>query len=100
MPAGEGLGMAKAAAAMALKIDDELAEAHASLAHARLHNWEWRECQVEFRRALELNPGYPSAHQWYSELLAATGRLDEAITEVECARALDPLSLIFHAHLG
>lgn len=96
----EGFKKAKAAAAMALKIDPSLGEAQASLAHAMLHNWEWADAEHEFNRALELSPNYPSAHHWYSEYLLATGRLDEAIAEVKRAQALDPLSLIINAHLS
>jgi DNA-binding SARP family transcriptional activator len=100
LPPGEGFAKAKAAAATALKIDDALAEAHASLAHAMLHNWEWQDSEKEFRRAVELNPGYASARHWYSEYLYAMGHLDEAIAEVKRAIEFDPLSLIINAHLG
>ena len=85
---------------MALKIDEELAEAHASLGHAMLHNWEWSESEKEFKRAIELNPNYPSAHHWYSEYLAAMGRLGEAIGAAKRARDLDPLSLAISADLS
>ncbi len=100
LPPGEGFAKAKAAAAMALEIDDALGEAHASLAHARLHNWEWKDSGRGFRRSIELNPGYASARHWYSEYLYATGHLDEAIAEVKRAIEFDPLSLIINAHLG
>ena len=100
LPPGEGFAKAKAAAATALQIDDLLGEAHASLAHAMLHNWEWEDCEREFRRAVELNPGYASARHWYSEYLYAMGHLDEAIAEVKRAIEFDPLSLIINAHLG
>ncbi|HST24031.1 MAG TPA: BTAD domain-containing putative transcriptional regulator [Blastocatellia bacterium] len=100
MPPSEGFAKAKAAAAMALKIDDSLGEAHASLAHAMLHNWEWKDSEMGFRRSIELNPGYASARHWYSEYLYATGHLDEAIEEVKRAIEFDPLSLIINAHLG
>ena len=100
MPAVEGLSKAKAAAEMALKIDDKLAEAHASRAHATLHNLEWDEAEKEFRRAIELNPGYATAHHWYTEYLLATGQLDEAVAEAKLAADLDPLSLIISSHFG
>ncbi|HJQ22627.1 MAG TPA: tetratricopeptide repeat protein [Blastocatellia bacterium] len=100
LPPAEGFVKAKAAAAIALQIDESLGEAHASLAHAMLHNWEWEEAEREFKRALHLNPGYASAHHWYSEYLYATGRLDEAIVEVKRAVELAPLSLIINTHLG
>ncbi|HEX6183607.1 MAG TPA: BTAD domain-containing putative transcriptional regulator [Pyrinomonadaceae bacterium] len=100
LPPEEGFAKAKAAAAMALKIDEAFAEAHASLGHALLHNWEWEEAEKELRRAIGLNPGYPSAHHWYSEHLTAMGRCDESIAELKLAGGLDPLSLVISADLG
>jgi TolB-like protein/Tfp pilus assembly protein PilF len=96
----EGFAKAKAAAAMALKIDEKFAAAHASLGHAMLHNWEWADAEKELKRAIELNPGYPSAHHWYSEHLTAMGRCDESIAELKLAGELDPLSLVISADLG
>ena len=100
MPPGAGFARAKAAAREALRIDDGLAEAHASLAHACLHNWEWQAAETEFERALERNPGYASAHHWHSEYLLARGRIEEAVAAVRRAKALDPLSLIINVHLA
>ncbi len=85
---------------MALRIYAEFAEAHASLGHAMLHNWEWDDAERELKRAIELNPGYPSAHHWYSEHLTAMGRCDESIAELKLAEKLDPLSLVISADLG
>ena len=96
----EGFAKAKAAAARALKIDETFAEAHASLGHAMLHNWEWDEAEKELARAIKLNPGYPSAHHWYSEHLTAQARCDESIAELKLAGELDPLSLVISADLG
>ena len=96
----EGFLMAKAAASTALKIDGKLGEAHASFAHACLHNWEWRQAEEGLKRAITINPGYASAHHWYSEYLLVTGQIDEAIAEVKRARELDPLSLIINAHFS
>ena len=96
----DGFAKAKVAATTALKIDDTLAEAHASLAHAMLHHWDWTEAEREFQRAFELNPNYPSAHHWYSEYLLATSRFEEAIAEVKRAQELDPLSLIINQHIA
>jgi len=96
----EGFAKAKAAAAMALKIDHDLSEAHASLGHALLHNWEWEAAEKELKKAIALNPGYPSAHHWYSEHLTAMGRFDESLRELELAVHLDPLSLVINADLG
>lgn len=96
----EGFAKAKAAAVMALKIDHDLSEAHASLGHAMLHNWEWEAAEKELKRAIALNPGYPSAHHWYSEHLTAMGRFDESLKELKLAGELDPLSLVINADLG
>jgi tetratricopeptide (TPR) repeat protein len=85
---------AKAAARKALEIDDTLGEACASLAHVRLHDWDWSGLEEEFKRALELNPGHAIAYHWYSEYLIAMGRADESIAIVEQAQEIDPLSPI------
>jgi len=100
IPPEDGFAKAKAAATMALEIDETFAAAHASLGHAMLHNWEWEAAATELKRAIEINPGYPSAHHWYSEYLTATGRCAESIRELRLAGELDPLSLIISADLG
>ena len=83
---------AKAAATKALEIDGELAEAHASLAYVLAYfDWDWTGAEREFRRALELNPSYASAHHSYSRYLAARGRLADATMELQRAEELDPL---------
>lgn len=92
---------ARAAALRALQIDGNLAEAHTSLALiAEIYDWDWQTAGKEFRRAIELNPNYPTGHQWYAECLAWQGRFDEALAESERARQLDPLSLIISADRG
>jgi len=82
-----------AAVKRALELDDSLAEAHTTLAD-RLHyaEWDWQGAEREFKRAIEINPGYATAYQWYAELLAAWGRFDEAIAAARKAEELDPLS--------
>jgi TolB-like protein len=83
------------AASRALQIDDTLGEAHASMGLVRYwFEWDWFAAEQEFLRAIELNPSYASAHQWYASFLGAMGRLEEARAEHELARHLDPLSLI------
>jgi serine/threonine-protein kinase len=101
LPTKETFPKAKAAATKALSIDDQLAEAHTSLAYA-IHNyeWKWDEAEREYRRALELNPNYATAHQWYSELLTATGRFDDAEREARKALDIDPMSPIINAVAG
>jgi len=91
----------KAAATRAVEIDDQLAEAHTSLAYAKiLSDWDWSGAEEEFKRAIELNYSYATAHHWYSEYLAAVGRFDEALEEAKRAEELDPQSLIINTNLG
>jgi serine/threonine-protein kinase len=96
-PTSETLPKARAAVLRALQIDDSLAEAHASLAQAYKHSWQFEEAGKEFKRAIELNPNYPTAHHWYSQYLVTMGRLDEAVTEIKRAQQLDPLSPVTSA---
>jgi TolB-like protein/DNA-binding winged helix-turn-helix (wHTH) protein len=94
-PQGEFMPKARAAALKALELDETLAEAHTSLALiAENYDYDWGTAEKEFRRAIQLNPDYPTAHQWYAECLAWQGRFDEAFAESERARRLDPISLI------
>ena len=100
---GPGLmSEAKAAALKALALDEGLAEAHTSLAAVRIFlDWDWSGSELEFKRALDLNPNYAPAHHWYGNiLLGPLGRHEEAIAELSRARELDPLSLIINADLG
>ena len=94
IPPREALVKAKAAARKALEIDDTLGEAYASLAHVRLHDWDWSGLEEEFKRALELNPGQAMACHWYSEYLRALGRADESIAIEKVGQEIDPLSPI------
>lgn len=100
-PATELMPRARSAALRALELDDRLAEAHTSLAliHENF-DWDWQSAEKEFRRAIELDPNYATAHHWYAEFLAFQGRFDEALTESERARQLDPLSLIIAVDRG
>ena len=85
----------------ALELDDSLSEAHASLAFSLdLFDWNWEAAEKEFRRAIELNPGYATAHHWYAWHLSEMGRNSEAIAEMRKAENLDPLSLIINADLA
>jgi eukaryotic-like serine/threonine-protein kinase len=97
----ENYPRAKQAALKALEIDDTLAEAHSSLAFIKAqYDWDWSGADIEFRRAMELNPDYVYAHESYGNVLRATGRLDEAIAEEKRALELDPLSLPVNRGLG
>jgi len=101
LPPNEAIPKAKAAALKALALDDSLAEAHNSLAYAKLnYDWDWSGAEDSFRRSLELNPGYAQAHHWYSHLLLATGRVDDSLAEARRALDLDQLSPIMNVHLG
>lgn len=100
-PRTESMPKARTAALRALEIDDRLAEAHNSLALiAELYDWDWQTAEKEFRRAIQLDPNYATAHHWYAEYLANQGRFDEAFAESERARQLDPLSLIIATDNG
>lgn len=97
---GVAMQQAREATLKALEIDDTLAEAHASFAYVRIFDWNWPEAEREYRRSIELNPSYATAHHWYAHYLTAMGRQAEAITEMNIARELDPLSLPINAGMG
>ena len=100
MPPPEGVPRAKSAVREALRRDSLLAEAHTSLGEVRISEWDWVGAEQAFRRAIELNPGYPTAHQWYGYFLSKMGRHDEAIAELRRALELDPLSRVIHTELA
>jgi TolB-like protein/DNA-binding winged helix-turn-helix (wHTH) protein/Flp pilus assembly protein TadD len=94
-PQNELMPKAKATALRALELDESLADAHASLALIKEnYDYDWPGAEKEFRRAIELDPQYATAHQWYAEFLSWQGRFPEAFAESEQARQLDPISLI------
>lgn len=96
----DAVARARAAATKALQIDSQLAEAYTTLASVSSDNWEWEEAERQFKRAIDLNPNYATAHQWYSEHLGRVGRLAESLAEMRRAQELDPLSLIASAGVG
>jgi TolB-like protein/Tfp pilus assembly protein PilF len=101
LPPREAFPKAKQSATTALKLDDTLAEAHASLAFTlNFYDWDWPAAEREYRRAIELNPNYPIAHQWYGTYLSAMERHDEAIAEKKRSLELDPLSLVINRSAG
>jgi Flp pilus assembly protein TadD len=101
LPPQEAFSRAKAAAAKALALDDTLGEAHTSLAFALdLYGWDWDAAEAEYRQAIKLNPGYATAHQWYSWHLFMVGRNTDAMSELKRAEGLDPLSLIIKADIA
>jgi serine/threonine-protein kinase len=97
----EAIPKAKAAALKALGLDDSLAEAHNSLAYTKLnYDWDWHGAELDFKRALQLNPGSAEIHHWYSHYLVSSGRFEESLEESTKALALDQLNPIINAHLG
>ncbi len=92
---------AKAAALKALEIDDQLAEGHTSLAYVQAtSDWNWPRAESEYKRAIELNPNYATAYQWYSNGLLARGEFEKSLAMIRRAQELDPLSLIIGDNLG
>jgi Tfp pilus assembly protein PilF len=92
---------AKAAAQRAVDTDSALAEAYTSRAFVKLsYDWDWRGAEADFRRALQLNPKYPTAHQWYASYLMQMGKFDRAKEEIKEAHNLDPLSPIISSNSG
>jgi DNA-binding winged helix-turn-helix (wHTH) protein/Flp pilus assembly protein TadD len=101
LPPSETFPKARAAALKALEIDDTLAEAHTSLALVRyLFDWQWSAAERGFRRAIELNPNYATAHHWYGEYLGLCRRFDVGFKELVQAQELEPLSFPINADLG
>src|SRR5262249_11235192 len=97
----ESFPKARAAATRALGIDEALAEPHASLGWVKtFYDWDWRGAEREYKRAIELNPKYPTAHRWYGSFLGAQGRLDEDLAEQRRAPGGGPLPLVEKAALG
>lgn len=97
----EALPRARDAAQHALGLDDSLAEAHTVLALVKeQYDWDWEGAEREFQKAIELNPNYATAHQYYSEFLAFRGRTEESLAQIKEAHDLDPMSLIINTTLG
>ncbi len=100
-PGREAYPRAKAAALKALEIDPGLAEAYPVLGvEQRDYEWKWADAEASFRKAIELDPDNPTAHQWYGEHLFFIGRFEESLAEMRRAQQLDPLSLIISKQLG
>ena len=101
LPPRQRMPQAKAAAMKALQLDDTLVEAHSTLARVLFaYDWDWSGAEKEFKRAIELNPRYSPAHQWYGGYLSATGRFREADAEKKRAQELEPLSLVINFEVG
>jgi serine/threonine-protein kinase len=100
LPSNEAMPKAEAAAKKALGLDTALAEAHAVLAIIKQWEWNWTDSEIEFKRAIELDPNDPSTRNLYYNRLSCMGRFDEANTEIKRAQELDPLSLIINVNVG
>jgi serine/threonine protein kinase/tetratricopeptide (TPR) repeat protein len=101
VPVHEGFKKAKLYARKAVALDDSLAEAHASLAWSLfIYDWDWEAAEKEFARAIQLDPQYGTAHQWYAFLLASRGRLEESLVEAHTAQESDPASISVRRSLG
>jgi TolB-like protein/DNA-binding winged helix-turn-helix (wHTH) protein/Flp pilus assembly protein TadD len=101
LPPDEASQKAREAASHAIALDDSLAEAHCSAAYVRFFkDWDFAGAETEFRRALQLNPNFATAHQWYAEMLTALARHDEAIAQIRQAEALDPFAPVLHHVAG
>ncbi len=101
LPPHEAFPRAEAAVTRALALDDSLAEAHVSLGSHRFNaRWDWPGSIASYRRAFAIEPNSVAAHHWYSDLLSALGRSDEAIAEAKVAQSLDPLSLTVNTSVG
>jgi len=97
----EAYSKARAAATLALKINDNLAEAHTALAYIKAgYDWDFAGAEREYKRAIELNPNYATARNWYAEFLGLMGHPTESIAEMRRALELEPLSLIINLELG
>jgi len=99
-PTSETLPQSKAYAERALAIDGQLAEPHATLGFVNDNSWQYGEAEKEFKRAIELNPNYPTTYHWYSILLKNLGRNDEAAAMIKRARELDPLSSVIAVNVS
>jgi serine/threonine-protein kinase len=93
----EAMSRARASALLALKLDDSLAEAHASLAQVQLFNdWDLAAAEASYKRAIDLMPSYETAHHWYAIMLAVAGRFPDAFDRIKHAQSLDPVSPIIN----
>jgi eukaryotic-like serine/threonine-protein kinase len=97
---GEAFAHAHAAASRALTIDSSLAEVHATLGHLDMHLFQWADAERHLKHAIELNPNYATAHQWYAHYMAFHRRFDEALEKIGAAIKLDPLSLPIAGSMG
>lgn len=96
----EFLPRAEVAALKASALDDRLADAHLAQANLKLNAWEWAAAEVEYKRAIELNPNFAEAYRWHAAYLTVMGRHEESIVAIKRSRELDPLSISVNADVG
>jgi len=99
IPPKEGWPKARVAAQRAVELDGELSDARLSLAHFRMHMWDWQDSEIEFKKAIALNPSNAAAHRWYAAYLCSVGRHQDALREITQAQRLDPLLLTNNAEV-
>ncbi len=101
LPPKRAMERSRAAALRAVERDSQLSEAHLSLALVKMaYDFDWPGAEAEFRRAIELNPGFAGAHFWFGRYLTFLGRYDEATAELQRAHQLDPLSPFINVEMG
>ncbi len=101
LPASDFIPKAETAARKALEFDAAVAEPHAVLGLIKYeYQWDWEGADKEFKRAIELNPNYPTSYHWYSNSLEEQGKLEEALSEIKHAQGLDPLSPVITSNVG
>src|SRR5439155_10258151 len=100
VPPKELLAKARPAAIKALELDSSLAEAHAAMASVHQYSFEWADAEREYKRAIELKPGYVTAHHWYGNMLVFLGRIGEGRAQLQTALDLDPTSLMVKGSLA
>jgi serine/threonine protein kinase/tetratricopeptide (TPR) repeat protein len=101
LPARDFIPRAEAAARRALQLDATLAEPHAALGLIKYeYQWNWEGADKELKRAMELDPNYPTIYHWYSNSLEEQGKLEEALSEIKRAQELDPLSPVITSNVG
>jgi DNA-binding winged helix-turn-helix (wHTH) protein/TolB-like protein len=100
IPASEAIPKLEETAKKAMELDPELGEAHLAKASFNSFMWQWKIGKEETAKAVQLSPGYPTAHHWYALCLATSGYPIEAIPQAKIARELDPLSLVINTDLG
>lgn len=99
-PSSETIPQSRSYAERALRLDNQLAEPHATLGQVSNQAWQYAEAEREYKRAIELNPNYPTGYHWYSILLKDLGRIDEASKMINRAHELDPLSSVISVNVS